>query len=109
VLEFLADTGVGEMMDHMGINAQNVSLAVRLADIDGDNSVSMKEFIQAMHTLHDGSQKRDVWELNLTARAQGNKIDELTQDVKRLAETVSAMDAKLSETLTLMRELRNHN
>ena len=65
MVSFLGQSATAKVFETAGINMDTIMMAIKLADLDGDNNVSYGEFIQAMHTLHDATQKQDMWLLQL--------------------------------------------
>lgn len=64
------------MFERVGLDSDGIATAVKLADIDGDGNVSRAEFVTALRTLHDGTQKQDIWEVILMLRRVHTAMDE---------------------------------
>jgi len=105
VVSFLGQSATAKVFETAGINMDTIMMAIKLADLDGDNNVSYGEFIQAMHTLHDATQKQDMWLLQLKMRDQAKTMEAQAHEISELKGNIQEMSAVLQRQTVLLEAL----
>jgi len=61
--KFLEHDDSRRLFETAGLDMDNIQMAITLADVDENKNVSYQEFLDALRSLNEATQKRDIWVL----------------------------------------------
>merc|ERR1711871_1734806 len=118
VVRFLKDSDTEELFRNAGLDTEQIILAIKLADhdeetLDGGSHITYDDFVIALESLNDQTQKQDIWmvqlkckelkrQLLLLNRATKSRNEEVDQRLTALEHTNARQTAMLEAICTGM-------
>jgi len=100
--------GIEEVFAQVGLNMEHVMMAIQLADDDSNGTISHTEFLNALHTLHDNTQKYDVWLVKLKVGEVGRSVASVDDRLRQVESNVARVQDDVTSQKAILCSIARH-